>query len=296
MAKPSDRSAADLGGGELTERSLADRFLEHVDELPALPREVSRVIELCNDPMTTMGQFDQVFVQDPALASKVLRLVNSAYFSLPRPVASISRAVAFLGFTAVRAIALSVGITDTLRPALSAATWDAWWSHSIVVSEAARQVADIVRIGTPDDAQTSGLFHDIAEFLVPLYFPMEADLVGLPSARCDDIEREQAAWGVDHAELGAQLLTKWGLPASVVDGVRFHHGPNEEIRAHPSALAIHVAEQLIARWDGEGSSSADPCPLFLPASEGVLSAFATEFEKLEEIVRHRVEESRRLLG
>lgn len=278
------------------EGPLRERFLRRVEELPALPQVVTRVIELCNDPMTTMGQFDQAFAQDPALASKVLRLVNSSYFALPRPVASISRSVAFLGFTAVRAIALSVGVAETLRTAFPPKTWNSWWTHSVMVSETARQVADIVRIGTPDDAQTSGLFHDIAEFLLPLYFPEEAALAGLLDARSDDIERERAVWRVDHAELGALLLQKWGLPATVVDGVLFHHGPNDETRAHPSALAVHVAEQLIDQWGLGENPELNPRPRALPASDGVIAAFAVEFEKLEGEVRRRLDESRHLLG
>lgn len=279
---------------EPAERSLADRFLEQVDEIPTLPRVVLRVVELCNDPMTTMAQFDAAFSTDPALAGKVLRLVNSSYFSLPRPVSSISRAVTFLGFTAIRAVALSFGVRETFRQTLDGPEWESWWTHSFATSETARQVAQTARIGSPDDAQAAGLFHDIVCLLLPIYFPADAERRGLGPEHHDNPERERATLGTDHGQLAAALLEKWGLPRPVTAGVRFHHGDNDELRANPAALAVNVAEHLLRRWGEMPSPSlrrVDP----LPAAEGVLEAFESEFETLEIRVRERVADAQRIL-
>ena len=242
-----------------------------------------------------MGQFDEAFASDAALASKVLSLVNSAYFALPRPVSSISRAVTFLGFTAVRAVALSIGANQVFRPVFEPQDWEEFWVHSVATSETARLVSHAVRIGSPDDAQAAGLFHDLARFLLPIYFPEEAaDLIRAGDGLGDPV-REREILGTDHGVLGALLVARWKLPRSVVSGVRHHHGGNDRLKADPTALALHVAEHLTFRWGlpfCDRGLAEDP----LPAAQPILETWAEDLAKLEPRVRERLGHAQSVLG
>ncbi len=274
---------------------FAELFLRRIEEIPTLPRVVLRVVELCNDPMSTMGQFDQAFASDAALASRVLRLVNSGYFALPRPVSSISRAVTFLGFTAVRAVALSVGANKVFRPVFEAKEWEVFWNHSVATSETARLVSHTVRIGSPDDAQAAGLFHDLARFLVPVFFAEQAAELLEEGGGLGDPVREREVLGTDHAELGALLIERWSLPRSVIDGIRHHHGDDQALRSDPTALAVHIAEQLTFQWGlpfcdrGERRKPA-------PAAQPILEAWADPLARLEAQVRDRLDQAHAVLG
>ncbi|HVW34106.1 MAG TPA: HDOD domain-containing protein, partial [Acidimicrobiia bacterium] len=210
---------------------LADEHLRalagSVDGLPSLPRIYGDLTAALESPHCGSEEIAAVVCRDPALAAKVLQLVNSSFFGLPRQVTALPEAVAFLGVTTLRSLVLSTEALSLFRPAARAAGLDVD-ALSVRASATATTAA---RLAPPDrkaDTFTAGLLSDVGLLLLAAKAP-------------DLLRRDEAEWGFTHAAAGAYLLGLWGLPAAVVEAVAFHHDRAvvgaEVVAAHEGALS-----------------------------------------------------------
>jgi HD-like signal output (HDOD) protein len=193
-----------------------------VDGLPSLPRIYGDLTGVLESPNCGAEQIAEVVCRDPALAAKILQLVNSSFFGLPREVTSLPEAVAYLGVATVRSLVLSTEAMSLFRPAARAAGLDADGLAERAVAtatEAARQADPEHR----SDAFTAGLLSDIGLLLLADKAP-------------ELLRRDEADLGFTHGGLGAYLLGLWGLPGRVVEAVAFHHDPSA---VGPDVVAVH---------------------------------------------------------
>jgi HD-like signal output (HDOD) protein len=180
-----------------------------VDGLPSLPRIYGDLTEALESPNCGAAEIAAVVCRDPALAAKILQLVNSSFFGLPRQVTSLPEAVSFLGVATLRSLVLSTEAMSLFRPAARAAGLD-------VDALAARAVAtatEAARLAAPEyrsDAFTAGLLTDTGLLLLAAKAP-------------ELLRRDEATLGFTHGGLGAYLLGLWGLAPGVVEAVAFHH-------------------------------------------------------------------------
>ena len=192
---------------------LADERLRalagSVDGLPSLPRIYGELTAVLESPDCGSGEVAAVVCRDPALAAKVLQLVNSSFFGLPRVVTSLPEAVSYLGVATLRSLVLSTEAMSLFRPAARAAGLD-------VDALAARTVAtatEAARVAAPEysgDAFTAGLLSDVGILLLAAKAP-------------DLLRRDEAELGFTHGGLGAYLLGLWGVAPGIVEAVAFHH-------------------------------------------------------------------------
>ncbi|MCB0335696.1 MAG: HDOD domain-containing protein [Bdellovibrionales bacterium] len=205
-----------------------EQIIGMVDRMPTFPASAHRVIELTNDINCAPRDLVDVIEHDPILTLKVLKLVNSSFFSLAQEVTSVQHAVVYLGINTIKNLALSVATIGAL-PSTNSLGFDmtAFWVHSLLTAALARQ---IIEKKTTDEVLLSnsfvgGLLHDIGK-IVFLQF-LSADY-----GRCCELAAkegrsvvalEQEIIGVSHAELGALVAERWQLPASLVAGIRVHH-------------------------------------------------------------------------
>ncbi len=193
-----------------------------VDGLPSLPRIYGDLTGVLESPDCGTEQIAAVVSRDPALAAKILQLVNSSFFGLPRRVTSLSEAVTYLGVTTVRSLVLSTEAMSLFRPAARAAGLDAdalAGRALVTAAEAARRAEP----GDRSDAFTAGLLSDIG-------------LLVLADKAPELLHHDEADLGFTHGGLGAYLLGLWGLPGSVVQTVAFHHDP---AAVGPEVVAVH---------------------------------------------------------
>ncbi|HET9771710.1 MAG TPA: HDOD domain-containing protein [Acidimicrobiia bacterium] len=182
-----------------------------VDGLPSLPRIYGDLTGVLESPNCGAEQIAAVVCRDPALAAKILQLVNSSFFGLPREVTSLPQAVAYLGVTTVRSLVLSTEAMSLFRPAARAAGLDA----DALAERAVATATEAARRAEPDhrsDAFTAGLLSDIGLLLLADKAP-------------ELLRRDESDLGFTHGGLGAYLLGLWGLPGKVVETVAFHHDP-----------------------------------------------------------------------
>ncbi len=198
--------------------------------MPAFPASVQQVIALASDLNTAPKELVRVVEHDPVLTLKLLKVANSAYFGLSRPIVSINHAVVYLGINTVRHVALAIAAIGVL-PKKNEAQFDMddFLLHSLCTAVVTRALARQIRIPEAAAANffVAGLLHDIGQVVFAQYEPETFKGV-LAQARRDNMpihQAEEIGLGVNHSELGALLCETWQLPKELTDAIRMHHYP-----------------------------------------------------------------------
>ena len=232
-------------------RSVAGA-IDELAEFPVLDATVLRVIALCDDADSTAADLVEALEQDATFAANLLRFSNSAARAHPIRAKTIRQAVMLVGRRALRRLALEAATYRFLERAKGngRASSGQMHLHAITVALGSAAAAEEAR-PTADVVHLAGLLHDIGKLVLPAVFGEEA---------CDEIARqcpsgaervlaERERFGIDHAQCGALLADRWGLPEEVASIIAWHHGgptgvgsPNEEIAC--VQLADNVAGML----------------------------------------------------
>jgi HD-like signal output (HDOD) protein/CheY-like chemotaxis protein len=242
---------------------LSDEALKGVvsrmSSLPALPDLYLQLVDELRSPDASLQTIGALLAQDLGMTAKVLQLVNSAFFGLPRRVSSPAQAVNLLGLETVKALVLSAHIFSQLDEAdIEGFCLRALEMHSLATGILARRIlATRQAPGAGDDhTLTAGLLHDIGKLVLAVNLPDRYGKVVVlardQSLPVEDAERQ--VLGTTHGEVGAYLLGLWGLPDPIVEVAAFHHHPRQCPGTRFGALtAVHVADVL----EHEHNHSAD---------------------------------------
>ena len=226
-----------------------------LDTLPSPPRSYHELTELLAEPDASVRRIAAVVERDPAMGAKVLKLVNSAYFGLPRPAATIEQAVLYLGVELLRMLTLTAGAFATDKIAPEYLNLEALQDHSIATGRLARRFLEDAK--KAEAAFATALVHDIGKIVFAIACPEQWRRVNEHARETGQpLEVSERQLGdVTHAELGAYLLGAWGLPITIVEAVAYHHRPNDVSTGDRSVLAaVHAADAFTA----EGVSSFEP--------------------------------------
>ncbi|MBN1846964.1 MAG: HDOD domain-containing protein [Deltaproteobacteria bacterium] len=206
------------------------RLQRYIDRMPSLSTTVTKVLEICNHPNTSPNDLNKVISLDPVLTGQVLKLINSAYYSLPNKVTSLTRAIIILGLNTVKNLALSTAILGSLgKNTSNSLNMDHFWSHSICVGVMAKALADLKRIPAPiqEEFFIAGLLHDLGKIPLSDCFSEDyAKVLDLTNRNgCDLKEAETSIFGFDHCETGRMIAEKWKLTDSILKTLAYHHQP-----------------------------------------------------------------------
>lgn len=225
--------------------------LGQVDRLPSAPRLFSEISKLLEDEHTDADAITRIVQQDPAMASKILQVVNSSFFAASSTVRDLKTAVVRLGIKTLRNLVLGVGAFQGARerPGVDVAQVDSLQRHSVRV---ARLAARIAPRENADEAFMAGLVCEIGQLLLASAVPeRQREAQALALARGVELEvAERELLGASHAEVGAFLLGIWGLPFPIVEAVANHHMP--ERNAHTRwgmSQAVWLAECLVSQLE-----------------------------------------------
>ncbi|MHC5022768.1 MAG: HDOD domain-containing protein, partial [Planctomycetota bacterium] len=247
-----------MGATSSSERQAAvDAAISSVSHIATLPEITLKIIELVEDPSSTAQDLHDVISRDPALCSRILKVVNSAFYGLPRQIGSINRAIVLLGLNAVKNIAIAASLTKLFRggelcPKFSARDL---WIHSIATAAASKMICDELRLGLPDEAFLAGLIHDIGimvemqaqrDLLIAVFEEINVDDEGTPDR--DMREIESRILGADHCAFGSALCETWKFPKSFGYVTGHHHNPTGLPNGSRLLTAVvHVADRVAAR-------------------------------------------------
>jgi putative nucleotidyltransferase with HDIG domain len=198
-----------------------DGLTETLTRLPAQPIAALRVLELVEDPTSSAAELARLIETDPALSARVIRLANAPYYGLARKVSSASRAVVLLGFSTVRALAVSAACSLIVEEGRLGPP--GYWSHSIATAAASSVVARQLQLQA-SEAFSAGLLHDLGGALLYRQDSKRyAQVVAAVQEGAELLETEQRVFGTTHAEAGAAVLDAWRFPNAFVQAVASHH-------------------------------------------------------------------------
>jgi putative nucleotidyltransferase with HDIG domain len=227
--------------------ALADQ-LSNLKHIPTLPHILLQLIKTCNEENGSLKDISKVIEKDPSLTTRVLRLVNSAYYANKHRIFNVEGAVGFLGTNAIKNIAICSSVHEVFQTVNSKTGFNLkqfWW-HSLRCAVLAKLIAKNRNFHNPDEAFLSGMLHDIGKIILWMNFPQPyAELLETHKGRPEMILAGEAQFGASHAEIGAWLLDKWRFPTFVADSVRYHHySQNRILDALPLVKFVYVANAL----------------------------------------------------
>lgn len=227
------------------------RLVSQLKSLPSLPDIYVQVMEEMQKDDPSLANIGELISQDIGMSVKILQLVNSAFFGLPREVNSPAEAVVFLGIETVKALVLSVKLFSQFeRQAGGAFSMKSLWRHSHQVGMIAKMIAVEENLSRQmiNQAFIAGLLHDVGRLVLLAGVPQQyGEIVKLAKEKKIPLwEAEKSVLGATHGEVGAYLLGLWGLPNPVVEAVALHHRPSfEPDKGLQLPLIINVANALV---------------------------------------------------
>jgi len=218
-----------------------------VKDLPVLPRTFMALREKLADPNASVKEVVKLVEQDISIAAKILQLVNSAFFGLPREISTMNTAVSYLGIDMLQNLVLSAEVFRVFENAakLPGFSFEELHEHSQLTAKIASHIP--VPAAVHSAAVVAGLLHDVGKLVLatrsPKHFARALECASEEKRPLFAVEQE--LMGVSHAEVGAYLLGIWGLPCPVVEAVAHHHHPERVPQDTLDAVAVvHIANFL----------------------------------------------------
>jgi diguanylate cyclase (GGDEF)-like protein/putative nucleotidyltransferase with HDIG domain len=234
-------------------RSVAGA-IDDLAEFPVLDATVLRVIALCDDQDSTAADLVDALELDATFAANLLRFSNSAARAHPIRAKTIRQAVMLVGRRALRRLALEAATYRFLERARGngRTSCGQLHLHAITVALGAAACAEEARV-PGDTVHLAGLLHDVGKLVLPEVFG---------EAACDELAREYPAgaervlaererFGIDHAQCGALLAERWGLPAEVASIIAWHHGGPTGVGAPNTDIAcVQLSDNVAGMLSG----------------------------------------------
>ena len=243
MTGPESHSFGTSGPEHPPREVLVKRLFTRISEVSTLPAVAIRIVEVANDPDSEAVDLLEVVEYDAALATRIIRTVNSSYYGLQNKVAELRLAITLLGFKEIRNLAMTAYIAQLFKQPAHHAHYsrEGLWNHLIGVGTVAKLIAETSKKVAPREAYLAGLLHDLGFILIDQYlhkpFCKMLDALG-PEVPVLEVEDETL--GFDHAELGAFVADQWRLPKQLTTAIRYHHDPDRYEGEH-SAMVYVVA-------------------------------------------------------
>lgn len=221
-----------------------DRLFEHIDEIPRVPEIVKTLLEQVNDPEIDFQAVASNIEKEQVLAIKVLRLVNSAQFSLRRRVSSIHEALTIIGLYEIRRLVIVTGLAETI-PDLPNLDLTDFWQDSYRTATYAKWIADKSQLGNGDMAFTAGLIYDLGTILIHLGEPDAAsDITEAVYEGQDRLDSERQYLGFTSHEACAELCRQWQFPEELINTVEKSGEPMAFNQLSLAACAVHIAHYV----------------------------------------------------
>ncbi|MCA1987772.1 MAG: HDOD domain-containing protein [Desulfarculus sp.] len=203
----------DQRGQEILARALAR------DQLPSLSAIALRLVQMASDEEVSAPELARIITQDPGLAARLLRMANSPAFRRgSQEITSLDRAVVLLGLREVRIMALSISLRDTLPTKGKGLDYRIFWRASLYRALLSRAIANRLALPQPEEAFVAGLLLETGlPILLRVLKPEELDgFPGLGASLRAQMVWERQRLGLDHRQVGAEVMRRWGLPQTLV--------------------------------------------------------------------------------
>ena len=269
---------------------VARERIENTPDIPTLPSVASEILRVANNPMTSANDISNIIHKDQALTTKVLKLVNSAFYGFPGKIKTIQHAVVIIGFNKVKNIVMAASLFDLGKNnGKKLLNIPSFWTYSLTTAIAAQITIQYIEPKTsPDDVFVAGLIHSIGTLILDQVFPEEYARI-LQKQQADDydiISLEKSELGFTHMQAGEWATEKWELPKMLRSCIRYYPTPTLAKSDHKAVAAVHVGS-IISKSLGINFESFD---LATPFNKAVISKYELTVTKLDEIIGKVIEE------
>jgi signal transduction histidine kinase/HD-like signal output (HDOD) protein len=281
-------------------------ILQQLEELPTLPAVALRVLQITGDDHSSAKDVIQLISSDPPLAARILQLTRRADAGVREP-ASIERAVALLGFDAVRSAVLAISVFQTFSVPRegeghagirSKFNREEFWAHCLAVGCCAELLAEAKPGGagaasmtSPSEAFLCGLLHDVGKValdaVLPKSFSRTVEAADLLRGNIADVER--GVIGLDHMVVGKRLAERWRLPAAIRECAWLHGQPPQALPAgvrNPRLVNLITLADMLAREQHLGYSGNYTFPI---SRQSLLEAVGLSAAQAASAMSHLVE-------
>jgi putative nucleotidyltransferase with HDIG domain len=226
------------------------KTLKQIDSLPSMPAVYFEIVKALQSPDASIQEVGRIISKDVALTSKILQLVNSAYFSLPRHISSPEHAAVLLGLNIIKSLVLVSHIFKKFdKMDMPNKFLEKLWAHNVMTGNLAKAIAKEESRDQKliDNSYIAGLLHDCGKLILASSFKekyreiiIKSQEQGMPIYSV-----EEDILGITHAEVGAYLMELWGLPTQIIEAIAFHHSPSVYGDNFFSPLAaVHIANAV----------------------------------------------------
>ncbi len=233
---------------DFNKSAALDQVLKKVERIPPLPAVAMKSLRLMNNPNFNMKELAEILATDQAIASTLLRWANSAYYGLKYPITTIHQAITYLGENTVRSLVLTASLNTYMNRPLPGYYLDRGelWKHSVGVAMVSRLI--MKKHGEVnlviEEAYTAGLLADIGKMAFEIVL---RDVVLNDEAlqQMPFHKLESNYFGVNHAELGAEMARRWEFPEGLQLAITYHHAPSECKVNSLLPSTVHLADALV---------------------------------------------------
>ncbi|MBN2802848.1 MAG: HDOD domain-containing protein [Deltaproteobacteria bacterium] len=251
-----------------SDKNVILEMVRQTDDLPTLPIVVVEVTNLLNDPSSTPKQLTDIIKADQVLTSKILKMVNSAYYAIPGGVSTIERAIVFLGYNTIVQILLGLSMAQFSHLGKdSGISMHDFWKHSLAVGVTSDVIARFIGHQAPEEAFAAGLLHDIGKLgLSKLAGKKFGSAIATALKKGIPLKQSEREHGLPtHDMVGNEMGGVWRLPPALLAAINGHHlnyiVRSQIVRKEHQAIVdiVILANILVKRFEiGHGGNSEMP--------------------------------------
>jgi len=225
-----------------------ESLLQQDSELSSLPEIFIRVSDLLEDENSSSAQIGAVVETDPSLTTRILKMVNSAFYGFPHTIASISQAISILGRDRLRQILIGAvlgGVFGNMKNGVF--FMEDYWYHSVKTAILSRLLCQQSNFSDESESLfTAGLLHEIGRLIMVQKLTELSQQVqqAVENEGADIIEAERRIIGFDHCEVGAAFIEHWGLPELLVNITRYHLDPEQASDHQGEVRLVNLAKKI----------------------------------------------------
>lgn len=239
-------------------------FIRGDVKLSSLPTVYTKINESVTNPYCPVAEIGKIIAEDLGLTSRILQLVNSAFFGFPSKIDTVSSACVIIGARQLRDLALATSVMSMFKsipPEL--VDMKSFWQHSIACGMVAGMLGAKSGKTTEERFFVSGILHDIGRLVLYQKAP-ELMLQIIAKARKEETTlyyQEKRRLGFTHADIGEALFSKWKLPQALKEPVVNHHTPTISENFPVETSIVHIADVIThaMQWGNNGEIFVPQC-------------------------------------
>lgn len=224
---------------------------QKVRDLPSLPEVVSKVTLLVQNPKSSAADLSEVISQDSGLTSRVLKLVNSAYYGFPKQISSIQHAIMILGFTTIKGLVLSSSIFRIFSSnsnLINTLDYVKFWKHSLLTAISSKRIYKELFFEEDENIFSAAILHDIGKIILDQYDQNNyANVIAeVPDQLYANqvLKAEQKYCEVTHPTIGHKVAESWNLPEVLSEVIKYHHDPLKSEKYERIAIVVYLGNIL----------------------------------------------------